>query len=258
MKLIIWSRDRACQLETLINSALPIGFDIHVIYSYTSEIHRESYEVLQKEYPDITLHHQIDGQGKFIFSSIFHNDEFFTISCDDVYVFDNDFTTKEVEEYMSGIDVFSLRYGLNTIIQDVFRNNLEQPPLNRYSYYFDDVIEWNTRDYHPLMNYGYPFGLDMHTYRSSVFRKMTRFIEFDRPPELEGGLNKYRNSIVPIIRSFETSKAVCVPLNNLSGNTKSYGPGVNELVVDFLNGKRLRFKETEINACHQLLEYELV
>jgi len=257
--MIIWSRDRACQLETLLDSIKRHTFDIFdidIVYSVSNKDYFDGYLKLKEIHPDIRLYKKIEGSGKehLLYLIKQHESKQFCVSTDDTIFFSN--ITHDPAAYMKDCDIFSLRYGLNTVLQNHVTGEYGSDLINYEEH--STMIEWNFLDYHPHHNYGYPFGLDMHCYNKSMILPILEQINFDKPNELETGLFQFRDKINPKIKSFRQSCAVNVPITNMSTITSSAGVSLEELNKQFLEGKRLRYKISEIIGCHQLLEYELV
>lgn len=261
IQLIIWSRDRPCQLETLLNSIqkfAPDIFDIDIIYSFSNENYLTGYKCLCIEYnKKVEFHNKENGSGKNLLLNLIEMQES-NIVC---FTTDDTILHKSVpcspSKFMDNCDIFSLRLGTNTVVQNHVTGEL-QPVLINYSK-DGDVISWNFQRYPALSNNGYPFGLDMVCYNKSMIKPLIQRCNFDKPPELESSLIRFRNIINPTIRSFEHSCAVNVPITNMTGITASVGISLEELNNQFLAGKKLRYKlDKPIVGCHQILEYEFV
>lgn len=267
IQLIIWSRDRACQCETLLNSIqqfAPDLFNIDLIYSYSDEKYLDGYRKLFTEYNEkVKFHKKEVNCGKNLLLSLTNANKLDTVcfTTDDTILYQSIPATPSL--MMSDCDIFSLRLGRNTIIQNHVTKEL-QPILNANEGFYDkcniSVLDWNFQNYPPLCNYGYPFGLDMVCYSKSMIVPLIEKCSFDKPPELESQLIRFRGAINPKIKCFEQSCAINIPISNMTGITQHAGVSLEELNSKFLEGKKLRYKldEVKIVGCHQLLEYELV
>lgn len=191
-------------------------------------------------------------------SLVDQNHEFTCLACDDNVIYRQAELPDMEQVFGPDVITFALRYGLNTLMQDHYKK-IWQPPLRSYQQ-IGPVIKWNYKDYHPLHNYGYPFGLDMHIYRTSVLLKYMMCIDFENTNQLESGLFQFKGGPQSII-SFPKSISVNVPLTNLSGVTQSDNITVEELNDAFLQGKRLHLEDVEMTnviGAHQSipLRYE--
>jgi len=249
IQLIIPSKDRACQLDLLLRSLdnlLNIEFHVNVIWKASSKEFQEGYEKL------------FDNFVSFFKEENFREDvldlckgNLCCIMCDDNVIY------RTIEHGLPQINpgkVFSLRLGLNTIVQNHTIGSF-QPRLNQYA--GENIIEWNPHLYNNLMNYGYPFSLDGHIYNTKQFVNLASQFNWKNTNELEGGLFNNRFDIT-ILSSFRQSASVNIPLNNLSGYTKSMDISPAFLNDEFLKGKRLYLPENiNIVGCHQNIELEL-
>ncbi len=254
--LLIWSYNRAAQLDLLLQSIekfCPDQFEIYVLWKGDLGFY-EGYLKCASLHPNIHmwLEKNFNEDTKVVLS--LH--DYFAVSTDDT-VITRPFVLKE--EHMSGVDIFSLRYGLNTVVQEPFSGRL-QPALIRYNDE-GETISWDSRLYHCTNNYGFLFGHDMHLY-SKRYRELIQDAPFKKTNELETWLfNNCRDKINPIIRSFKQSVAVNIPGNNHSGITLADNSlPLEEVNNKFLAGYRFRLKEVEemkVLGCHQLLNLQM-
>lgn len=241
------------QLEALLHSFSEKfnEFDIEVIYKYSDPYYRNAYDMLKHDY-DIKWTVQDNAKEQFINSSKQY--QYVCICTDDTWIHRQPDST--MLDKMDDVSVFSLRLGLNTIVQNHFSGQ-NQPILKNY---VDEgnTISWNFASINPYYNYGYPFSMDMHIYHSAELVPLLEQIEFSRPPELEGNLLRYRSHISQRMRSFKTSCAVNIPLNCMSGNTQSINHSLSDLNHMFLHECKLRYENIPIVGCHQNVGYKIV
>jgi len=253
--LLVWSMDRAGQLDLLLQSIdkfMPNTFETHILYKASNQDYNKGYDKCYDYHPDCIFHMERNFQRQTLdIMSIY---DYLAISTDDTVVFQAPpvpFTT----DLMRGIDIFALRLGFNTTVQEPFTQRT-QPALSRYQDEGDTLV-WDFRLYEPYNNYGYPYGMDMHVY-SRRYYDLVKEIPFKRTNDIEGYLSiNMRNYINPFIRSFKHSIAVNIPSNNLSGVTQADNSlSFEEVNKKFLDGYRFRLKEIEeesIVGCHQLV-----
>lgn len=258
--LLIFSKDRACQLDALLNSIdkyLPKWFNIFILYKTSSDRYDIAYEELKLTY----------NKAVFIKENNFYKDSMQIISdsktnhlcfsTDDMVIFKNPDTL--VEEILPKYKntTFSLRLGFNTSVQDCHKG-LSQFPLNLY---VDkkNFIEWNSNNYPAIFNYGYPLAVDMHIFDKNCMTDILNEIEFKNSNELESKLQNYRNYIYNI-SSYKHSIAVNIPCNNISNYTLAnniFSYSLESLNDAFLNGKRIcidSISKNKIVGCHQEIE----
>ena len=227
ISLLIWTKDRACQLELLLRS-LPKGlfFSVTTLYKTTSNEYQKGYDKLKELYPEYFFINEdtnggLEAQTRALITSSRDTKCKICLSTDDTVFYRQPSLTKEEIEQTITSDVctFSFRYGLNTVMQNCHTGEL-QPSLNIYEDK-GNYLRWNFDDYYPLSNYGYPFGLDMHVYDADLLFQLINNIRFKNTNQLESGLFNLRHIVPRIICAEKQSSAVNIPCNNMSGTSLS-------------------------------------
>lgn len=259
MQFLIWSKDRACQLDMLIRSILDncvsssgeriIPGPIDILYTASDADYLASYEQLAKQYPRIS----------FVKEESFKRDTISLIKerticfcTDDCVFFDNFGIQEELAEVCSA---FSYRLGFNTRYQHTL-GGIIQPSLNRYAEMPDNRIVWKWTEYSNIHDYGYPMSVDGHVFLSSRIIPLLKEIDFNNPNQLESQLF-YKKYLMPqTLSSYTHSRMVNVPVNNMSGWTRSgekFSYSTKELNEQFLSGKRFRYdiSGADVNAAHK-------
>lgn len=250
--LLIFSKDRDAQLDLLLRSVNDNNLNCNVTILYkTGGIFQVGYDTLRKKYPQHNWYHERNFQDdtKIILRSFLDNGlTSFAFATDDCVLYRPLKFTPTVNHG----EVFSLRLGLNTTVQNCHTGEM-QPVLNTYVDY-GSYLEWNPKNYNPQHNYGYPLALDLHVLYTQQILNMLNF-NFYNTNLLEGNLQKF-NSQIQIMRSFHESVAVNVPCNNLSGFTQtSDNYSREELHNRFMARETLYVKPDKIVGCHQELEF---
>jgi len=249
--IYVWSKDRASQLHTFlssINKNLVDTVDIEVLYNYSSESFRDGYTKTIQRWPDVKFTLQNDAKSQMIDSISKYN--VFVIATDDTYMFKKCPTT--FVDKIEDVFTFSFRCGLNTVIQNHVIQSY-QPILTKYEDE-GDTIKWNYSTIQDHFNYGYPFSMDMHAYKTSEVIDFIKKISFYRPPELEGNLLQFRRYTSQWMRSYKHSVCVNVPLNCMSGNTASMNISLIDINQNYLDGQDLFYINEDIVGCHQNLQ----
>lgn len=274
--LIIWSKDRACQLDLLLRSIQWCGIKpyVSVIYKSSTDEFEKGYDLVNKKYNTFDSNFALINQNLYLSKSFnsatmaevhsYSNLEYWENIgfCTDDTVFYRKFPANPTSfPLLKYNESFSFRLGLNTLLQDYSVGSI-QPPLNRYIN-GGETISWNPQEYHPLNNYGYPYSLDLHIYNRSNIQDCLEEFTFKNTNELEGGLS-HRRSRITTMTAFKKSLAVNIPMNNmsgmtLSGQTTSCAKSTEELNEAFLDGYIIDFDELlqsmrngdAVVGCHQ-------
>ena len=267
MHIIIFSRDRALQLDATLNSLSLNCLDLEtskitIIYKATSQLHREQYTILEKEYKsisDVTFVEEQSFRRDLLQSIICHQMHEHTVlsrvlpKCNGVPIWliqpilnkllrplflffivdDTVFTLqfslniiKQIfSEHPKAIG-FSLRLGKNTIYCYPKNKKQELPEFTEIS---DSVIKFNWIN--ADLDFGYPLEISSSIYKSSLLLPMLITKKYNNPNELEWRLAKSTKNFqrrYPELLCFGISAAFSNPINRVQqattnrSGTKSY------------------------------------
>lgn len=271
VRLIVWSKDRACQLQLLLESIKEYAdglFKTHIIWTasdiqYRRGYHRlmqwcakhmpSAYFIAEKDFREDTLKVMRDNPiGHVAFST------------DDTVLFKPfPINGAPLLDFLplNGGEVFSLRLGFNTLMQNCHTGQY-QPPLSHF-YKNDVVVNWDSRFYHPNDNYGYPFGLDMHIYKTKEMLERMEKLAWNTSNQLESSLYNLRDQ-TPFMTAFHHSVAVNIPMNNLSTVTvagQDYAYSNEELNELYLKEQVINLKaisREKFIGAHQEVKLEFI
>jgi len=267
-QLIIFSKNRACQLHLLLDSIYERSghiFDSITILYKADAKYENGYELLKKY-----LNRQ---RGiKFKREENFRNDtlaliddkyECTTFLVDDVVFFDDIKSNIEnIINYMNEKNVlcFSLRVGLNSTYSHPANTHYE---MGEYEVN-GGLINFNFRK--QKGDLGYPLSVDGHIFKTSMVKDLMTKTSFYNPNTLEANLQQYLRIGLPsdIMASFTHSKMVSVPVN-LVNDTFNNRHGIEFYISEenlnekYLNGEVISYFDLEfgnINGPHKELEYK--
>jgi len=266
INLIIWSKDRAAQLDILLDSIRLFTPYVEptVIYKASNALYKEAYDILFRRHGVEYLEENGASLKSLTLEALRKKSEVTGFSTDDTFIYDNpDVSGEDILGVFNDelTDVFSMRLGYNTIVQNPHDGSLQ--PRLRGEQVLDNMLRWNFNHYHPLHNYGYPFGLDMHFYRRDIIASLVHEVPWNTTNQLESALFSLRHRIRPFIMSPKISCAVNVPINNHSGVTisgKTYDYSPEWLNEQFLDGARFwpYYESKDIVGCHQELRLDRI
>lgn len=251
LNFLIFSKDRACQLDLLIRSIrkhCQTPNNITIFYTH-SENHKDSYDICFAENKNINWVKEFDFESQVKDLIKMQNICFLT---DDTVFFKNFGFIPNLKEE----EVFSFRLGYNTYVQD-FHSETLQPLLNPDTL-VKDVVSWNPNNYPTNFNYGYPFSFDGHVYNSKILVNILKDKQFKSTNDMEGILHNQRNLITKIYANTHSS-CVNIPCNNLSGLTEAgkFHPFSNNFLKNaYCSGDRINFISSPILGCHQEVAFE--
>jgi len=243
IRVVIFSFDRAMQLDLLLNSIEKFDsqrlFSVRVLYACSSETYLTAYNRLKKKYPNICwvqeqlykkprINYQFDfGYWHNLYwwlkSSVFRKsksnfksclleilsniDYQYTMFLTDDSLFYNTINIPErnFEKIKNEPEKysFSLRQGINT------RGGIYQEQTN-------DIC-WNVYENDIHTDWGYPFSIDGLIYDSRTIYRIIKKILLNNPNTMEGNIACYviERKIFPIISALKQSCLVGFELNRV-------------------------------------------
>ena len=262
---IIFSKDRACQLDFLLTSLIENDggiFDINILYDHSNDGFKAGYEKLSKKYPFLGWTEESNFQEDTI-NLVKKGGELVCFFVDDNILY------KEIEVDHSSItdlfdkeDIFclSLRLGANTIIQNEY---LDRPCVlpEKAVLINDTYLVWNWRSLPPYTNFAYPFSVDGHILAKDLVLSVLSNYTFDTPNALEGRALPHISDFSENMSSLKESVLVNTPLNLVgSSENKSgqkFGVTLNELNDLYLNGNSPSLEDMDfssVRGCHQEIQ----
>lgn len=264
-QLIIFSKNRACQLNLLLDSLkanAPLLFDkIHVLYKTENDDYSNGYNKLIEKYNSINYLKETDFR-KDLFKLIDDDIEATTLMVDDAVIFRTIFARKIdiIEPVVDDFIIFSLRLGKNC--------NYSHPANLHYELGEHEVTgEYMSFDYtkQQVGDFRYPLSTDGHIYNTKLLKDLLIEIPFANPNTLEAYLQGFvlTNAIPKTIKCFIESKLVSIPVNLVNDTFKNrygleFGMGEKELNDKFLNNKTINLNSmdfSEVNGPHKEIKY---
>jgi hypothetical protein len=249
--IIIFSKNRAMQLDALLRSIEQYGSNQllpYCLFTYSSE-HEESYKILQKENIYNIFIQEYNFRADLLYLLRHLPCESVFLSTDDMMFYKDVGTIPNISQN----EVFSLRLGHNTIVQDHIIGS-RQPHLNIYCEN-NGILSWCPHNYMYPTNYSYSLAVDCHLINRLQLLYWLEQNEWKSTNHIEGVLQKYRHQIT-VLKSFKESVCVNIPSNVMSGFTKSNETNsIEQLNTLFLSGKRINIQKTfenvKVIGCYQ-------
>lgn len=266
---LIWSKDRGCQLDLLLNSLYLNSnnlFDnISIIYTYSDNLYEHGYRILEDKWKHYSIN-WIEEEGNFkdtTMETIYYSSDFICpLVDDDIFYRRFELSGQDVENVLNSFEdtVYSLRLGLNIKVGDNFTNQPVELPRYRETISPRGLI-WDNLNFHNPFHY--PISLDSHIFRRNWLFKSCNSIEFTSPNFLEGNLGKYGKEFKQIACPLE-SCVTSVPQNRVQTvfTNKTIGQYSSELLnYEFLRGRSIDLEDLMKNKCnctHSNFEYRLI
>jgi hypothetical protein len=280
INLIIFSKDRAAQLDLLLRSMYENSNDIFdpiVLYRHTSQIHIKAYQKLfnrmikarcRKNFIQNKCKRRIEVDFRNDLIEMIEQNEsemvgFLTDDC--IFYRKLNLNCENIYNLLypeNNVACVSLRLGTNTNVQTYHVGDL-LPPL-RYTTN-GDLISWNAKDYNPYCNYGYTFSLDGHIFRKKLILDLIKQIDFKNPNQLEASLSQFSHKYqIPSYIIAPNKSCVFACPNNRTQNEYQNACGVqhpysiDDLAKKYLDNEMITLdclNPEMINCTHQEIEY---
>lgn len=264
---IVFSRDRACQLDLLLRSIRRFAGDelgpTHVLYYGSTREYSDAYEQLRQDHPQVLWRAQHDflTDTRALLKAVDTDDAMFMT--------DDSFVRAPITGVHpkprnvlndSAILCFSLRLGLNTHTCYPLRRRQLVPSTRTLG--GEAVIwEWRQAD----GDFGYPGSLDAHVFRTYQLHGFLEGREYANPNQMEDALVAgCRHATEVYMVSYRESRVVSVPVNRVNqthGNRFGENHPFNEQALNslFLDGGRLDLDALTgqpVNGAHAELSLE--
>ena len=249
INLIIFSRDRAFQLEGLLSSIqvnCNIFDKINVITRATTNDFRDGYNLLSEQYQEVNFIPETDFKQDVIRAM---GGEYTWFMVDDLIAYRK---IKELPIFNKNGLCFSLRIGYNHV------NNVLgfSSDYSESQWYYD----WTEEKKYP----SYPFSMDGHIFRTDYILPMVKDREYTNPNKLEIAFNRYKDTAPKYMSCFNESVVVSIPINRVIDTASaSYGEKyphrAKELNERFLNGERMAWELMDfinIKLPHQEVDFK--
>jgi hypothetical protein len=263
MNIIVFSRDRASQLELFLRS-MKFYFRefsqhrVNVLYTYSNNKFKDGYDKLINIHNDNNINYikEVDSFKNHVLLLMDPENSYTVFFVDDI-VFKNDFSLD------------SLQFKLFTLKEEILTLSLRLHPYLTYCYAarvrmrqpnFDSnlIFKW----YGETGDYNYPMSLDGHIFRTKDILNLTKIISFNNPNSYESILAGYPLNRPKMI-CFEDSIIVNNPINKVQNfNNNVHG----DVSADYLNDKFLNgyiidfedFKGIKNISCHQEIKINFI
>jgi hypothetical protein len=263
LNIIIFSKDRACQLELLLRS-MKIYFKefndykINVLYTYSKDKFKEGYDKLFKIHNDKNINYIRETESfKNHVLLLLNQDNPYTVFFVDDIIFKNPFTLncKQFKLFTMNDEILTLSLRLHPSLSYCYSARIRQTPPS-----FDSNLSFKWLGL--AGDYGYPMSLDGHFFRTKEIAALTKVLTFNNPNSYESMLAGYPLKRMKMV-CFEQSIIVNNPVNKVQTFNNNFHGNVS---AEFLNDNFLDeyiidlepFKGFKNISCHQEIEIKLV
>ncbi len=221
--MLVWSKDRACQLDLMLRS-IKDNFKnygrIYVRYDYSNPEFKKGYEKIKnKDYgipivyvernSDLTID-DFEKNMKSIINGF--KSEYMVCVCDDD-VFIRPTLVDEIFNYFED-DVCAVSLRMSEDIKFCYGTQKDSP-LPDFLPCEGNFLKWDWAKSDPTTDWGYPGAVNINIYRTEWYREVIKDLTFNNPNVLECLFNKNRQWFKPYLLSFKKTRILNIPVNQI-------------------------------------------
>jgi hypothetical protein len=265
LNIIIFSKDRACQLELLLRSMIIFWTDlpkykINVLYTFSNKEYEDGYEKLKNKYKNENfIFHLETNFGKDL-RNIFNLKNKYSIFFVDDNVFKEEFILESYEFDMFNDDkenilCLSLRLHPRLSFCYTMNKKMKSPEFDKFRKW-----DWTKGE----LDYQYPMSLDAHLFKTTSIYNHIFSDKYNNPNSLESFMASTPYGFGnPIHKNFmicyDKSKVINLPINKVQNyNNNKHGNITQKYLNDkFLSGNIIsihNIKYIDNISCHQEIQ----
>lgn len=254
INIILFSRDRACQLELLLRSMKLLfkeykEHQINVLYTYSNQNFENGYNILMEEYSEVNFIKE-NNFKEDVMKLIDVNNKYTVFFVDDI-IFKEKFTLKckQIEIFSNDDSFACLSLRLHTQLNYCYTMNVSMKSPNMDS---NGIFNWRGTD----ADFNYTMSLDGHIFKTDMILNLMKDIEFCNPNSLEGSLACRPPYDKPLMICFQKSVIFNNPINKVQTNNPNRHGFIDAYYLNdmFLSGKRIKLEPylgLQNISCHQ-------
>ena len=247
LDILIWSKDRACQLDLLLRSIKWAVSDmskikISVVRKCTNQKFADGYLRVYKEHPDVLFMFQkgFEIDTKKVLNSS-QSEYFMPLVDDDVFVDKFDMNTSLYKAFLLDSETVCLNLRMSPQINVCFTKGIKTPPPILESYH--EGFKWNWKGLPG--EWGYPMSVTSHIFRTKEYRELLKHASFHNPPSLESVTMKRKPNNKPFMICYDKAKTIDIPLNSVQKHETKKHMHISQegLNAQFLFGKSISLEK---------------
>lgn len=256
--ILIFSKDRACQLDLLLTSleekCSNIG-NISVIYKHSDQKFSNAYMICMADHKSVNFMKEIDFQSQVkSWLNDHQRSNTIALAVDDDIVRDN-INFEEISQILMSnphLVCYSPKLGLQ--LTQCYSLNLPQPTPN--GNVINGYFVWDWRN--AMHDWQYVFSVGGHVFRTVEIAAWISSFSFSNPNNLEDAMQQVKNHFIvpPTAISHVVSKMINTPMNRVQKTHPNRCGEIShiELNEKYLSGNKLdslEYYKVIPHACHE-------
>lgn len=261
MNIVIFSKDRALQLELLLRSMKQffresIVYKPSIIYKASTPDFQKGYDKLKEIHTEFNYIPETNFRDNVLACLSDYSKNYTVFFVDDnVFVAPFSPMDREFHHWTERLNISTLSLRMHPGVTYCYTANIQTPsPVPLIS----DPFTW----YYPTCkgDWGYMCSLDGHVFRSHEIRPLINRVRFSNPNSLEDAIATYPWG--SYMCCYQTPRILNIAANRVQtyNNNRNMGVSVEALNSEFLNGKRIALEpllSIRANAPHCEAPYTL-
>jgi len=250
MNIILFSKDRAAQLELFIRSMKEYfneynSHKISVLYTYSTDFFKKGYDKLILKYPELNWFKEKNFKSNLV--SLLDINKKYTVFFVDDIIWKNKFSIQDIEfkNFENNQNILTLSLRLHPNLTYCYAASVNMKPLS--------TNVWNWRGLPG--DFGYPMSVDGHLYRTNEIIGLVKGLQYKNPNQFEAILAAYPIN-KPLISCYNKSIIFNNPCNKVQTNNPNKHGNISAeyLNQEFLNGNIIDlepYRGLDNESCHK-------
>lgn len=257
--VIVFSKDRACQLDALLRSFakfFTVENTLDVLYTASAPDYQSGYDRLIANHPGVAFHKE-QGFRDDSLRLIQHPAHFTMFLVDDIVMTARFEADDVLRRFESDPDVLCLSLRLGKHITYTYTRNEDAPVPTLV----DHAWDWRTQ---PPGSWDYPMSVDGHIYRTADLDPYVRGLTFHNPNTFELAMSQQPVPKWKMV-CYDEAKLVNLPLNLVQTSWRNRHGQVSQQYLNrkWLKGRRIRIEAYEnflgnSTHCELPVEFETI
>lgn len=263
MNVIVFSKDRACQLEAFLSSCEHHFPDIKdcnvsIIYRFTTAEYGQGYDICKQAHAGYKWVLEQPGQFKACVMSAIDARRAFTVFFVDDQIWTAPLSKKDTELKNFGVtgQQICLSLRLHPGLTYAYAMNAQMRPPK---FHHKNLWQWAAA----MGDFAYPMSLDGHIFKTRMVLPALEEFNFKNPNQLEGSWAKRPFPGKYLMGCYDTARVINIPFNKVNEecNNRSMSRSAEELNQRYLTGGRvdwMQLKGYVGNAVHVEMELPVI
>lgn len=249
INIIIFSKNRAAQLDLLLNSIKMFFVDwnkytFNILYTFDNEEYKKGYDIVKNIHSEFNYVREIDFKQDVL--SLMKDNPYTIYGVDDdVFIDKFSMDCQEINIFNNDEKIYCVSLRMHPKMNYCYTMNIfTNPPI------FIEKNIWNW--YGHQGDWEYPHAIDLSLFRTKDIINMVKDLNYNNPNSFEGVCNCHRLN-KPLMMCFDKAKIVNIPLNRVNGICPNRCENISAEYLNnqLLSGKRIKKFEIPIhNAPH--------